>query len=344
MMISTGVNNSNGLDMHDEDVRRIIESAERLRTVAIIGLEKNTGKTETLNFVVKHLKGRKKISITSIGTDGEETDLVYGILKPSVYVEEGFVYTTTEHFFKRRKVLSEILSVSFQSTATGRIIIARALESGKVVISGPPIIEWMESVVAFMLRYSDITIIDGALSRFSQATPFVADGIILATGAAYSLNKNEIIRHTKYVYSLATLPTVDDEAANVLKDLSGIYVSVDGKKWNKAPFESALNIPQLETLEKNFKKIYISGALTDSVLRYLRDKEIIVRDFTKIFVSQEAYNKYKPNIKVLKTANIIGITVNPLSPNGYLLDSASIIRELKDNLPGVPIVDVKSKN
>lgn len=327
-------------DEFDADVEKLISSAEKLKTLAIIGLEKNTGKTETLNFVVRHLKNRKKISITSIGTDGEEKDLVYGTLKPSVYVEPGFVYTTTEHFFRKKKVLSEILHVSLQSTATGRLVIARALESGKVIISGPPSVEWMKDVVAFMHKYSNIVIIDGALSRFSQATPFIADGIILATGAAYSLNKSEIIKHTRYIYTLATLPTVDEHTANVLDGLNGVYILSNGD-WSKAPIESALNISQLETFGKTFKSIYISGALTDSILRYLHDKEIIVRDFTKIFVSQETYNKYKPDIKVLRNANIIGITVNPLSPNGYLLDSVSIIHELKSYLPTLPIIDVK---
>lgn len=339
-MTQTYVDDPHVGDKFDADVERIISTAEKLKTLAIIGLEKNTGKTETLNFIVKHLKNRKKISITSIGTDGEEKDLVYGTLKPSVYVEAGFVYTTTEYFFRKRKVLSEILHVSQQSTATGRLVIARALERGKVVISGPPTVEWMKDVVAFMHRYSDMVIIDGALSRFSQATPFVADGIILATGAAYSLNKSEIIKHTRYIYTLASLPTVDKQTANILDELNGVYIS-DGEKWDKAPIESALNISQLETFGKTFKSIYISGALTDSILRYLHDREIIVRDFTKIFVTQETYNKYKPNIKVLRNANIIGITVNPLSPNGYSLDSISIIRELKNHLPTLPIIDVK---
>ncbi|HOJ94603.1 MAG TPA: hypothetical protein PK390_05155, partial [Fervidobacterium nodosum] len=66
-----------------------------------------------------------------------------------------------------------------------------------------------------------------------------------------------------------------------------------------------------------------------------------VRDFTKIFVTYDSFVKYKPNIKVLAKTNIIGITVNPVSPNGYILDSETLINELKEYISDIPIIDVR---
>jgi len=85
------------------DFEKLINEILKRKVIAIIGLEKNTGKTETLNFIVKHVSPQKRLALTSIGTDGEEKDLVFGTFKPSVYVDYGFVYTTTELFFKEKQ-------------------------------------------------------------------------------------------------------------------------------------------------------------------------------------------------------------------------------------------------
>ncbi|WP_448376407.1 lysine 5,6-aminomutase reactivase subunit KamB [Fervidobacterium sp.] len=332
------------VEEHENDFEKLINEILKRKVIAIIGLEKNTGKTETLNFIVKHVSPQKRLALTSIGTDGEEKDLVFGTFKPSVYVDYGFVYTTTELFFKRKTVLSEIIHVSHQHTPTGRVIIAKALEPGKVVLSGPPTATWMEETVRLLKEHSDTVIIDGALSRFSQATPFIADGIVLATGAAYSLDKREIVKHTRYVYSLCQLSEACMQAKERLVTANTVHVFQSGD-WKDLGIESALLLTKVFeiSLGEDTKKIYIPGALTDNVLRFLSTKgidEIIVRDFTKIFVSYESYMKYKPTIRVLKSANIIGITVNPFSPTGYVLNSHEIIGELKKHVD-VPVIDVK---
>lgn len=323
-----------------ENKKRLITSVLSTKTLAIIGLEKNTGKTETLNFIVQNIKNLRKIALTSIGTDGEEKDIVFGTLKPSVYVSSGFIYTTTELFFKRRMVLSEILHLSNRSTPTGRVIIARALEPGKVILSGPPTTVWMNEVVELLHRYSELVIIDGALSRFSQANPTIADGVMLATGAAYSLDKKEIVKHTKYIYRLCKLPTVDENTLSVLSKKNVICV-FDGKNWEETDVKSALDFQKLKEIKPKFFAIFIPGALTDNALKHIYDKEIIVKDFTKVFVSYEQFLKYKPKIKVLEKSNIIGVTINPFSPIGYMLDSDSIIKELSESIQDIPIIDVR---
>lgn len=328
------------------DRERIILSVLETNTLAIIGLEKNTGKTETLNFIIKNIGDSKTLGLTSIGTDGEEKDIVFGTLKPSVYVSSGTVYTTTEAFFRRRLILSEIMHVSKQSTPTGRLIIAKACENGKVILSGPPSANWMKQVVSQLHEFAHLVIIDGALSRFSQANPTIADGIILATGAAYSLDKHEITKYTSYVYKLCKLPEIDPESAGILSQ-SDVICIYDGVQWQKTSVKSALDIHRLKELlslennVNNIKSVFIPGALTDNALRYFHDKEIIVRDFTKIFVKYENYVRYKPKIRLLEKSKIIGITVNPFSPTGYTLNSKEIIRELKNFIPDLPIIDVR---
>lgn len=325
------------------DKEKLISLVLKAKTLAIIGLEKNTGKTETLNFIIKNVENSKILGLTSIGTDGEEKDIVFGTLKPSVFVDYGTVFTTTELFFKRRLILSEIIYVSQQSTPTGRLIIAKALERGKIVLSGPPSADWMRQIVEMLHKYAELVIVDGALSRFSQANPSIADSIILATGTAYSLDKREIVKHTYYVYNLCNLPKVDEETRKFLSQKNVLCV-YENNSWKETGIKSVLELQKFkeyQEFQSNFERIFVPGALTDNSLRYFQNKEIIVRDFTKIFVSQDCYVRLKPKIKVLEKSNLIGITVNPFSPAGYTLNSNEIISELKKFIPDMPIIDVR---
>ncbi len=320
-------------------LKEFLEKVSSYKTVAIIGLEKNTGKTETLNFILNSLKN-KVFGVTSIGTDGESRDIVFETPKPSVEIAEGWVYTSTEKYYRQKKLLSEILHVSKETTPMGRLLVLKALEKGKVIISGPVNTLWMRRTIDFIKPRCDIVLIDGALSRFSQSSPFIAEAIILSTGAAFSLDIKAIVKHTKYVYTLTKLP--ESEYKTFLEDKTGVWVLK--KDWEKLPVESGLKIESVLDEIHDAKIIYFSGSLTDKILKHLstfNDLKIVVRDFTKIFVSQETYQKYKLKIEVLRTANVIAITVNPYSPAGYILNSEQIIESLKKEISEIPIVDVR---
>lgn len=62
----------------------------KYKSLAITGLEKNTGKTECLNYIIEKLaESGKKIALTSIGLDGESIDLVTKKHKPDITLYEG---------------------------------------------------------------------------------------------------------------------------------------------------------------------------------------------------------------------------------------------------------------
>ena len=65
------------------------------RSISIIGMCKNAGKTTVLNQIIKEVKGSGRIlALTSIGRDGEDKDLVTGTKKPGIHVEEGTLVAT----------------------------------------------------------------------------------------------------------------------------------------------------------------------------------------------------------------------------------------------------------
>jgi hypothetical protein len=117
-----------------------------------------------------------------------------------------------------------------------------------------------------------------------------------------------------------------------------------------------LGIPSVFLLEKYKDKlfthgtvIYVSGAINDALLHFLRiqkdvkDIVLVVKDFTKIFVSPLAYTAYLKKggkIKVLMRTNLIAVTVNPVSPEGYVLDSLVLRKALSEVLQ-IPVYDIK---
>ena len=50
----------------------IVES----KSISIVGLEKNTGKTECLNYILRNLPQSLRVAVTSLGIDGETVDQV----------------------------------------------------------------------------------------------------------------------------------------------------------------------------------------------------------------------------------------------------------------------------
>ncbi|HHF08734.1 MAG TPA: hypothetical protein ENL26_03045, partial [Kosmotoga arenicorallina] len=80
----------------------------KLKSLSVIGLEKNTGKTESLRYIVKLIKRenpRRVLCLTSIGLDGESVDQVTLTPKPEIIIHEGDLFATSEVHYKEKKFL-----------------------------------------------------------------------------------------------------------------------------------------------------------------------------------------------------------------------------------------------
>ena len=73
-----------------------------------------------------------------------------------------------------------------------------------------------------------------------------------------------------------------------------------------------------------------------------KDITLIVRDFTKIFATPEAYAEFTRRggrMMVLQRSRLIAVTLNPTSPQGFTLDSHAACDALADALQ-MPVYDV----
>lgn len=299
------------------------------RSVSIVGLEKNTGKTECLNYILKRLPlDYFNVAVTSIGIDGESLDQVTSTAKPEITLREGMFFATSEKHYRERKLPSELYDVSDETTALGRVVTAKALGEGKVLLSGPSsgsaLRRWMSSLNRFGM---DLVLVDGALSRLSTASPAISEAMVLATGAAFSANIKDLVSRTAYVVELIGLPLhVGPEPQTRVSSFSD---------FGSDTF-------------KGSEVIEVEGALTDRLLQAVKNdlqhgvKELVVNDFTRIFASADLYRAFVRRggkISVRMKSDLLAVTVNPVAPNGMVLDSDLLCMTLSEAIK-LPVYDI----
>ncbi|MBQ5827616.1 MAG: hypothetical protein IIW47_02330, partial [Bacteroidales bacterium] len=150
------------------------------------------------------------------------------------------------------------------------------------------------------------------------------------------------------------LPKLEDESRDALCDIESGVWGVDNE-GNIIDFKltSALAISALKVdITKGMKIVYTVGALTDKLLNLVADSKnvkdvtLVVKDFTKIFVSEQAYRIFCARggrIKVLQKSKLIAVCVNPTAPNGYVLDSDILCGKLQEALQ-LPVYDIVKNN
>ena len=320
------------------------------RSLSIVGLEKNTGKTVSLNYILRRLNTLGvHVGVTSIGVDGEQVDSVFATAKPEITLYEGTHFITSEQHYLKRQVVSVVEAVDSRRTALGPLVTARVLVGGKVLLSGAATTGVLkQQLVSLDAMGCRLSIVDGALSRLSLASPTVTDAMVLATGAAVSANVKQLISKTRFVYSLINLEEIEPSLRDCLSNIeSGLWaIDSDGEPHDLG-IASVFLIDRAEKDILRFgKTLFASGAVSDRLLKVLVTKEkgitLIARDFTKLFLTPEVYTDFVRRghrLMVMQRSRLIAITLNPTSPQGFLLDSRSTCDALSDALQ-TPVYDV----
>ena len=157
------------------------------RSISIIGMCKNAGKTTVLNQIIREVNGSgRTLALTSIGRDGEDKDLVTGTKKPGIYVARGtLVATASDLILRHCDVTREILDTTGISTPMGDVVVLRARSDGAIQLAGPSITNQLARLREEFFRFgADVVMIDGALSRKTLCSRKVTEATILCTGAS----------------------------------------------------------------------------------------------------------------------------------------------------------------
>lgn len=338
----------------------LYDLASKYKTLSIVGMAKNAGKTTALNYLIEEAMDEGvALGITSTGRDGETSDLVTGTEKPRVYLDQDTLVSVPAQLYNLADAGLEIVRKTPYTTAIGELMICRVKDAGYVQIAGPVASADTKKLCKDMFDLgAELIMIDGAIDRKSIASPETSDAIILATGAVLSRSMKKVIEETAHIVELYSLPEMEDckertiFEENINHSVEDNVMLIDNQgNLTKLGITTGLGNSKIidEAINQDTKYIYIPGALTDSVIcditpKKLKQVHFILKDPTRIFMRPTEWGfKRKKGFKVsvLKNIKVAAITVNPWAPLGYTFDSDLLVEEMKKVLPGMPIIDVR---
>lgn len=335
---------------------KLLCDIEQYDIVSIIGLEKNVGKTTTLNYLIGKSKGLIFLGLTSIGRDGEDEDIVTSTHKPNIFVFSGTLVATAKSCMLESDVTAEILETTGINTPIGEVIIFRALTDGHIHLAGPSINSQIEYISNRLLSYGATKVfVDGALSRKSMASPAITDATILCTGASFSRDVDKVVDTTKHYVELLSLEQCENEKARKLaKELvidNSVSIINKDLSFKTLDIKTALNNANniIDSIDENSEYVVFKGVILDNILQaFMKNSELLkkvkflVCDGTKVFVSHETYYKFLKlggSIYVLSKINLAYICANPTSPTGFNFDKDTFLSKLRNNL-SLPVYDI----
>lgn len=325
------------------------------RSVSIIGMCKNAGKTTALNHMIRSLsENGETLALTSIGRDGEDKDLVTGTKKPGIYVAEGtLVATAAELVVRHSDVTREILDATGISTPMGDVVILRARSDGSIQLAGPSLTSQLARVRDDFFRFgADKVIIDGALSRKTLCSRAVTEATVLCTGASYSRSLETVVEDTAYHCDILTLPETKDgalrEAVDALEDPratlivgeNGVFTVPDGMAVADA-------LRQKEA--QGARAVFFGGAVSDFQMKplimsneSLKGLSFVARDASKILLKRDNFEKLGRrgvSLQVLENVNLAAVTVNPFSAYGFHFHKDELLEKMRERV-NLPVINV----
>jgi hypothetical protein len=329
------------------------------RMLALVGLAKNTGKTETLAALLReHAAAGRPIGVSSIGRDGEEHDVIDArIEKPRVQLQAGDLVATTGALLRSSGVAHERLSRTGVRTPLGEVVLARMSKPGAVEVAGPSSATELHSVGEEMLLLgAEQALLDGAIDRRAASSPAVADGLVMATGAILGEDIEQVVRATSEAVDLVRLPAAEQGAGSAAGE-DAAPRGEDGDErlalerrlvLNAEPAEIAKLLrehPRASTLTVDgaLGERFLEGLLAARSERSGRELRIIAGDPTKVFLSRRGtrwYARQGISIEVRRTIALKAITVNPLAPQSHRFDSRELRELIAAAVPDVPVLDV----
>jgi hypothetical protein len=336
---------------------RISDAIEPAARVALVGLAKNSGKTVALGAILGELEARgETIGVTSIGRDGEATDVLDdAIAKPPIRLPAMALVATTDTLLARSDVRAEVPVRTGHRTPLGRVVIARLLERGAVEVAGPVAVDDVCEVVETMRRLgAGRVLVDGSIDRRAGASPRLADGVVLSTGAVLSADLDQLARRTRAAAELLTLAAVEDPAlrARAAALRTSALLLDEGEE---IPLDPAIVHDRVEAIvpllrgRTDVRAVVVRGALCEPLLtcvgraRRGAPLTVIADDATRVFLGRGTCARHRARgvmLAVLEAIPLLAVTTNPVAPLRHRFDADALRERIAAELPGVPVLDV----
>lgn len=327
------------------------------RTLAVMGMAKNTGKTVCLNHLLRQAHAADvPLGLTSIGRDGEARDEVFSIPKPPVVVPRGCRVATARGTLARARLRTRVLGTTGIASPMGEIALVEALETGEMEVAGPSRGDEQRRAIALLRQCgAELVLLDGALGRSQHASPAIADAVVLATGSAVGGGVQDVLRKTRERLAvLGVAPADDGLACRVAPafDCGGVGAwRRDGAPLFVEPIATLNAAAALLALHgEDVGTIAVSGAvgarLWSAVQALARPRPglaLVVSDGTRLFVGARdlaAFERDGGVVRALRPIRLAGVALNPVSPFGGGFDAHDFLAQARAALPGHGVCDV----
>ena len=309
--------------------------------ITVVGLCKNAGKTTALCRLLRELDG-ETVAVTSIGRDGERTDVVTGTEKPEIWVREGTLFATAKGLLPLCDVTVEVAGVTDVATPLGQVAVFRALSDGYVQLAGPSAVGQLTPLAeTFRELGARRVLLDGAAGRTSLAAAGAEGCAILCVGASMERSASLIAAETAHTCRLFEAPMLSfDPGAErfALFAPDGtplpLKLGTDGLPvWGKLPREECI--------------LWCSGGVTSPMVRALAQRGVPITvaapDATHFLFDRGAgdgFFRRGGSLRVKQRLRIAAVCANPWSAYGNHLDRGELLAALRGAV-AVPVVDVK---
>lgn len=316
--------------------------------VTVIGLCKNAGKTTAMRRLMAELDG-ECLALTSVGRDGEATDLVTGTEKPDLYIRQGDLFATARGMMNLCDVTLEVAGLTGVMTPLGEVAVFRALSDGYIQLAGPSAAGQLPPLCGqFAALGADRVLIDGAAGRKSLAGAGLEGTAILCTGASLDRDMDLVVAETAHTCRI--FASKRPESAPLCAALDGCTARFALFRPDGAPLDLPVDetgSPRWNKLPREACVLWAAGGITDPLLKTLARRgaplTLVAAAATHVLAGRAAldlFTRTGGRLQVRRELSIAAVGANPWSAYGWHFDPERFMTALRQALD-LPVVNVK---
>lgn len=319
--------------------------------VTVIGLCKNAGKTTALRRLMGELEG-ECLGLTSVGRDGEATDLVAGTEKPDLYIKRGDLFATARGMMSLCDVTLEVAGLTGVMTPLGEVAVFRALSDGYIQLAGPSAAGQLPPLrEQFAALGAGRVLIDGAAGRKSLAGAGVEGTAILCTGASLERDMEQVVAETAHICRLFAAKRPESPGLQEALDHCEARFALFGPEGEPRdlPLDET-GAPRWNKLPRERCVLWAAGGITDPFLKTLARRgaplTLVTEDATHVLAGRtvlDGFTRMGGTLAVRRKLSIAAVGANPWSAYGWHFDQERFTDALRQAL-SVPVVDVKKED
>jgi hypothetical protein len=238
--------------------------------------------------------------------------------------------------------------------------VVKALEFGEMEIAGASRGSDQLAVIQRLQQCgATLVLLDGALGRSQHASPAIADGVVLATGAALGGGMSDVIRKTGDRLAILGIAQADEATRTRCES---VFIQGGVGLWNhqgERLFQAeiaTLNAAEvlLSFVDAELALIALSGAVGRRLWQALcalaarhPGLSVVVADGTRIFVEAsalQAFEKLGARVLAWRGIRVAGITLNPFSPMGGSFNAEEFLENARLAFADHEVSDVMLEN